>query len=169
MKDSLLIVDDEKNILDSLSRVLLCEDYEIFTAENALAGLEILEKVNISLVLSDYKMPGMDGISFFNKVKEISPDTMRIMFTGCTDQQVAISAINQGEVYRFITKPIKPQEIKLTIRQSLDYRDLVMKNGVLDTLVKKQGNILNHLEQQHPGITQLKKDDTGAIIISEDF
>lgn len=167
MKNNILIVDDESNILSSLLRVLQAEDYEIFTAENALDGLDIVKNNEIALVLSDYKMPGMNGVTFLSKVKEISPDSMRLIFTGCTDLEVAIAAINNGEVYRFISKPINAQEIRLTIKQSLDYRTLVLQNGVLTEVVKTQKNVLSKLEQQHPGITQVMRDEQGNIIIAD--
>lgn len=168
MKPAVLFVDDEENILSSLVRLFRKEDYELLTATSGTDGLKILESRDISLVISDHRMPGMTGVDFLARAKEISPDTMRIMLTGYADLEAAISAINKGEVYRFISKPWNDEELKLTVRQSLDYRDLVLKNRSLTRTVKKQYDVLKGLEKDYPGISSVSRSEDGAIVIDED-
>jgi response regulator RpfG family c-di-GMP phosphodiesterase len=167
MRPAVLFVDDEENILSALVRLFRKEDYELFTATSGAEGLKMVEEREISLVISDQRMPGMTGVDFLARVKEISPDTVRVMLTGYADLEATIAAINKGEVYRFITKPWNDEDLKLTVRQSLDYRDLVLKNRSLTRAVKKQYEILQALEKDYPGISTVTRSDDGAIIIDE--
>ena len=119
---AILIVDDEKNVLSSLKRVLKKEPYKTFTAINAEDGLKILEKQKIDLVISDYLMPKMTGIDLFRKIQFLYPETLRIMLTGKAGYKEAILAINEGLVYRFLTKPWDNEELKLTLRLALQHK-----------------------------------------------
>ncbi|MBM2837739.1 MAG: response regulator receiver protein [Deltaproteobacteria bacterium] len=168
MKPTILFVDDEENILSSLVRLFRKENYDLLTATGGKDGLKIVESREISLVISDQMMPVMTGVDFLTRVKDISPDTIRIMLTGYADLEAAISAINKGEVYRFISKPWNDEELKLTVRQSLDYRDLVLKNRSLTRTVKKQYDVLKTLEKDYPGISTVSRSEDGAILIDED-
>ena len=168
MRPTILFVDDEENILSALVRLFRKEDYEIITATSGMDALKIMEEKDISVVVSDNRMPGMTGIDLLAKAKEISPDAMRIMLTGYSDLEAAIAAINKGEVYRFITKPWNDEELKLTVMQSLEHRDLVLKNRTLTKTVKMQSVIFSQLEKSYPGITSVKRSEDGAIIIDED-
>ena len=168
VRPTILFVDDEENILSALVRLFRKEDYEIITATSGMDALKIMEEKDISVVVSDNRMPGMTGIDLLAKAKEISPDAMRIMLTGYSDLEAAIAAINKGEVYRFITKPWNDEELKLTVMQSLEHRDLVLKNRTLTKTVKMQSVIFSQLEKSYPGITSVKRSEDGAIIIDED-
>lgn len=165
MKHTLLFVDDEESILSSLARLFRREDYNILTALSGRKGLEIIKEQNISLVVSDHMMPNMTGVDFLAEVKEISPDTIRIILTGYADLDATMDAINRGEVYRFITKPWNDKELSATVSQSLDYRDLIFKNRSLTKTVSRQSNLLEKLEEKHPGITEVERTANGTIII----
>ena len=104
---SILLVDDEPRILHSLTRELREADInEIITASNGLEGLQILKNPNnISVVVSDYRMPGMDGINFLTEVYKVNPDIIRIILTGVADLNMAIEAVNRGRLFRLLTKP----------------------------------------------------------------
>lgn len=165
---AILFVDDEENILSALVRLFRKEDYEIFTAATAMEGLKILEERDISIVISDYRMPGMTGVDFFVRAREISPDTVRIMLTGYTDLESAVAAINKGEVYRFLSKPWNDGELKLIVRQSLEYRALLLNNRTLARTVKKQHELLKELEKSYPGISAVARSEDGAIVIGDE-
>jgi two-component system probable response regulator PhcQ len=162
----ILIVDDEENILHSLKRLLRREPYEILTAKNGEEGLQILEEHQVDLIISDLKMPQMTGIEFLKVAKEKNPDPLRIMLTGHADLKSVIDAIHQGEVYRFLLKPWDDEELKMTVKQALDYHRLRNENRNLVKTVKKQSQILRELEKEHPGIGEVERDVDGTIVLT---
>lgn len=105
MNNDVLFIDDEVNILNSLVRIFADHDFILHTASSARKGLEILSCNEIAVVITDNKMPGMNGLDLLRLAKVISPDTVRIMLTGCASLDTAIEAINSGEVFRFVVKP----------------------------------------------------------------
>jgi two-component system probable response regulator PhcQ len=161
----ILIVDDEENILNSLKRLLRKEPYEILTAIDGEEGLKILDDHQVDLIVSDLKMPQMNGIEFLKRAKEKNPVPLRIMLTGHADLKSVVDAIDQGEVYRFLLKPWNDEELKMTIRQTLDYYHLWKENRTLVETVKKQSQVLQELEREHPGISEVEKDEDGSIVL----
>ena len=149
---SLLLVDDEENILNSLKRTLRKEQYRIITAQSGMEGLSVIDREKISLVLSDHRMPGMEGVEFLNEVRQKSPETIRMMLTGYADMQSVMNAINHGEVYRFITKPWDDEEIRFIVRDALRHYDLIDENKALQALTHKQNielkDLNNNLEDK---------------------
>ncbi|GAB6124418.1 HD domain-containing phosphohydrolase [Humidesulfovibrio idahonensis] len=120
-----LLVDDDQNLLDSLVR-LLRPEYELFTARDGAEALSVLSTCGpFSVILSDLKMPGMDGIELLSRMQRTNPDTVRILLTGHADMQAAIDAANLGYVYRFLTKPCPPEVLRLEIKNALRHASLV--------------------------------------------
>ncbi len=142
---SLLFVDDEPSILSSLKRLFRPHGYQIFTGEGGAAGLEILEKEAIDLVISDMRMPNMDGAHFLEQVRLRWPDTIRILLTGYADMESTIAAINKGQIYRYINKPWDDSEILLIVREALERRRLERENGRLSAVVEAQNKELLEL------------------------
>ena len=165
MTHTLLFVDDEENILRSLKRLFLDENYDILTVTSAEEGLKVVVDKELSLIISDQMMPGMKGVDFLSEVKDIAPDVVRILLTGYADLNATIAAINKGEVYRFITKPWNDEELVVIVKQSLEYRELVMSNRTLTDSVKRHSYFINRLEEEHPGISHVVKGRDGAVII----
>jgi DNA-binding NtrC family response regulator len=128
---TLLIVDDEPLILKAILRVLRNDRYVIFTAADADEGLKILEDRKVELVVSDQNMPGMPGVDFLQKVKADHPNTLTIMLTGQADIDVAMRAMNDAGVYKFILKPWDDSDFKLTIRHALESMDLMREHEAL--------------------------------------
>ncbi len=129
---TILIVDDEKSVLNSLKRLFRNEKYKVITALNGRQGLEILKSNNIQIVISDQRMPGMSGTEFLSEVKKESPDTIRIILSGYTDVDVVIDTINKGNIYKFFHKPWNDNSLILEIRQALEYYKLVKDNARLN-------------------------------------
>ncbi len=128
----ILCVDDETNILKSLQRLFFDEGYDILTADSGAEGLALLEGESaIQVVISDYRMPGMTGVDFLHKVSQQWPDTVRIILSGYADTAAVVSAINEGQVYRFVAKPWNDDDLKQTIRLALDHYNLQRKNVLL--------------------------------------
>lgn len=167
-KHSVLIVDDETNILNSLSRLLRSEDLEVITAEKAHDGLEKLKSAGgVDLVISDNRLPDTSGIEFLVKVRQLFPDTIRILITGFPDLDSAIDAINRGQVYRYIAKPWEAKELKAIVTQALDYYDILRDNRALIKIAKQQAEWLNALKKKYPDIAHVDLDKSSIYIIDE--
>jgi len=106
-----LCVDDEPHILNALQRLLRKEDFQVVTARDVEEGLAVLASRPVQLVISDQRMPGMTGVEFLQKVKELFPDAVRVILSGYADVGVIVDSINKGEIYRFLTKPWNDEEL----------------------------------------------------------
>ena len=160
-------MDDEPNVTSALKRSLRRDPYEVLSAGSAQEGLEILAREPIDVVVSDEKMPGMSGSEFLGLVCRKYPHTVRMMLTGQASLEAAIRAINEGEVYRFFTKPCNDADLRVTIRHALQQRDLVRQSRRLLQVYQKQATALEELERENPGLTRLHTDGKGAIIVEE--
>ncbi|MCE1241316.1 MAG: response regulator [Azonexaceae bacterium] len=141
----LLLVDDEANILSALRRLFRPHGYRIFTAESGTAGLELLDRESIDLVISDMRMPEMDGATFLKQVRERRPAVMRILLTGYADITSTVAAINEGEIYRYIAKPWNDNEVLTVVREALDRQRLESENRRLTALTQAQNEELKTL------------------------
>jgi len=144
MKTSLLYVDDEIENLKVFSRVFK-RDFQIYTAISGEEGLEIFEKhPEISLLVSDQRMPGMSGVDFLNACKHINPNPIRILITGYADLESTINAINDAEIYRFIKKPWEKLDLLQTLNEA--QKKFVMEKELrsLDELKTKFMMLVNH-------------------------
>ena len=109
----------------------------------------------------------MTGLEFLKLVRDRHPDTVRLMLTGHADMQTAINAINQGEIYRFLTKPWDDTELKVTLYLAFEQLELERENRGLLATVRRQHELIKSLEHDHPGIGHLVRDADGAILIDE--
>ena len=118
----LLFVDDEDNILNALRRLFHPLNYKIFTAGSGAEALALLEHEPVDLIISDMRMPQMNGVELLEQVRAKWPNTQRIMLTGYSDIESTIAAINRGEISRYITKPWESHDIILVVRQVLEHK-----------------------------------------------
>ena len=130
----ILIVDDEPEILYSL-RGLLRKEFDVHTATSGYEGLQVLRRQPTHVVLTDQRMPGTTGVEFLKQVRAEHPETVRLLFTGYADIKAVIDAINQGNVYRYLTKPWDPDELQAVLRQaSAEYERLAERQRILAEL-----------------------------------
>jgi putative nucleotidyltransferase with HDIG domain len=141
----ILLVDDEANILAALTRTFHGEGYEIQTAPSGTDALRLMEAQPPDLVVSDHHMLDMSGVELLRQVKERFPETVRILLTGHADLHAATDAVNQSQVYRFLTKPWNNDDLKATIRQALHQKDLERQNARLAQTVSEQNSELRAL------------------------
>ncbi len=165
---SVLFVDDEPRVTEALKRALRRDPYRVFSADSAAAGLELLGREEIDVVISDEKMPGMSGCEFLAEVRRKYPSIVRIMLTGEASMDAAISAINEGEVYRFFTKPCNPHDLRVTLRQAMLQKKLIEKSHDLLEKYRAQRAYIEDLESSSPGVLDVRSDHQGAIVVSED-
>lgn len=121
---TLLLLDDEENILRALSRVLRRDGYHVLTANRAQDAFALLAKHEVQVILSDQRMPEMDGTAFFSRVKDLYPETIRIVLSGYTDLTSVTEAINQGAIYKFLTKPWDDTQLRATVAQAFQHHEL---------------------------------------------
>jgi response regulator RpfG family c-di-GMP phosphodiesterase len=134
---SILCVDDEKKILNALKRLFRKEGYHLYFANSGMEGLEILNDNDIQMVISDQRMPEMNGTEFLAEVKFRHPDVLRIILSGYSNVDAITQSINEGHIYKFFSKPWNDQELKTEIRQALEQSDLVKTSEKRDACIIK--------------------------------
>ncbi|MDD5176668.1 MAG: response regulator [Sterolibacterium sp.] len=142
---TLLCVDDEQNILSALRRLFRQDGYRVLTATSGDAGIKLLESEPVDLVISDMRMPEMNGAHFLEQVGRRWPDALRILLTGYADIDSTIEAINQGRIFRYIAKPWDDQDVRLIVRHALERQQLEHDKRRLEALTQRQNEELREL------------------------
>ncbi len=173
----LLLVDDEQNILSSLRRSIQTMPPALFGGrpqvevfDDPLKALARAGEQAFDLVISDYRMPGIDGVEFLSRLIKLQPSIARLILSGYADMQAVVAAVNRTQICRFISKPWDDQALGSAIGQALENRRLQVENKRLADLLRvQQGELsasrvaLQRMEQLYPGLTQVKRDADGAI------
>jgi DNA-binding NtrC family response regulator len=148
--EAIVLVDDEEMVLTSLKSILALEtEYDVHTFTSAAAALEYIKSNEVDLVLSDYLMPEMDGITFLAKVREVKPEIPRIILTGYADKENAIKAINEVGLYQYIEKPWDNEDLMLIIRNGLEKQKLLKK---LQEKISEINSAYGDLQDMHKEI-----------------
>jgi DNA-binding NtrC family response regulator len=182
MPYKLLLLDDETPILNALVRVIqripadrLAGDCLIRSFTDPAQALQSLREESYDLLVTDFRMPAMDGLEFLRQAIEHQPEVARIVISGQADLPAVTAAINDVQVFRFVNKPWVDDELQLAIVQTLKAHALRRENQRLADLVRaQQGTIsrqeaaLRELEAECPGITRVERDESGAIYLDVD-
>lgn len=143
-----LYIDDEENNLISF-KASMRRAFNVYTALSPKAAEEYLEKEDLKVIVSDQRMPEMTGVEFFASIKETKPEPIRILLTGYSDLQAVVDAINKGEVYRYLTKPWEPADIKAVVFQAIELFDLRRENKrLMEELKRVNGQLEFYLRQK---------------------
>ena len=148
-EETVVIVDDEEMVLTSLNAYLSLEtDYTVVTFTSATAALEYIGQNHVDIVISDYLMPEMDGISFLARVREMQPEAPRIILTGYADKENAIKGINEVGLYQYIEKPWDNDDLRLVLRNGLEKRQLVSRLQNKISEINKAYADLQNIQQE---------------------
>ncbi|MBN2001066.1 response regulator [candidate division KSB1 bacterium] len=148
-KETIIIVDDEDIVLSSLSSFLNLEtDYQVETFTSAKEAIDFISHNEIDLVISDYLMPEMDGISFLSKVRDICPEVPRIILTGYADKENAIKAINEVGLFQYIEKPWDNDDLLIIIRNGLERLKLIKKLKMKISEINEAYSELQNIQQE---------------------
>lgn len=147
-QSTLLLVDDEPSILSSLRRLLRNEDYRILTANSGSEGLQVLAEHSVDVIVSDQRMPGMTGVEFLRAVRQLRPDTVRIVLSGFTELQTVTDAVNAGAIYKFLTKPWDDEQLRGHIREAFSYSAMANDNRLLALEVRTANQKLAEMNRQ---------------------
>ncbi|MDP2371982.1 EAL domain-containing protein [Rhodoferax sp.] len=169
---ALLLVDDEPNIVAALKRLFRRDGHTIHTANSGQEGLAILAKHKVDVIVSDQRMPGMTGVEFLRAAKALYPDTMRIVLSGYTELQSVTDAINEGAVYRFLTKPWDDEQLRDHIKKAFEYKELQEANQQLDIQIRSTNQELVAANRQLGAVLtqtqhQMERDNTGLDVVRE--
>lgn len=146
---TVLCVDDELNVLRSLKRLLRKEPFRLLTAESGAEALEILEVEKVHLICSDYRMPGMTGTELLSQVAELYPRTVRVVLSGYADIAAIVEAINNGHIYRFLSKPWNDDQLKANLKSCLEHQELLESHHQLtEELVQRNAELRSLSERQ---------------------
>ena len=150
MPYTLLIVDDESSITRALQRLFRKEGYKILVAQSGAEGLEKLRAAaqDVSLIISDQRMPGMTGARFLEQAREIAPDAIRFLLTGYSDMDAVVQAVNSGGIDRYLNKPWNDDGLLLHVRQCLEHYELLNENRRLTELTTEQNKALSNLNAE---------------------
>ena len=159
----ILCVDDEKSVLKALERLFLDTDYEIITAMSGDEGLDLLRTSGqVQLVVSDFRMPKMNGVDFLKEVYKIRPDTVRIVLSGYADTAAIVEAINEGKIYKFIPKPWNDDELKITISHALEHYFTKQRNVELALQLERANTELIEINSS---LERLVEDRTSELML----
>lgn len=171
----IMVVDDEDNILRALRRVLSSNDQDVELFSNPHEALRRVQVAIFDLIISDYRMPDMDGVHFLCEVKKLQPESMRIIISGHADMQGLLGAINEAEIFRFVRKPWDDYDLQATVQNALLHRSVLVENRRLADQVRRQREILHRqsaairkLETQYPGLTKVNWGVDGSVVMEED-
>ena len=155
-KPCLLVVDDEPDLVQSL-KDLLRFDYRVLGATRASEGLRIVANEDVQVVMSDQRMPEMSGVEFLSCLRQSHPDLVRLLFTAFSDLKAVTDAINQGSVYRYITKPFEADELKTVLRQAVEHYNLQAERRRLLIEVQEANRLLQKANGELLEANELKR------------
>lgn len=147
-KRTLLLVDDEENILSSLRRLFRRDGYHIITASSAAEGLQRMVEGSVDVIISDQRMPGMTGVEFLRRAKDLYPDTVRMVLSGFTELQSIIDAVNEGAIYKFLTKPWDDNLLRSHVSEAFRHKEMADENRRLAREVEAAANDLATLNER---------------------
>jgi len=177
----ILIVDDEQGVLNALRRMCLnsmitpaVPDPHVTTFTSPLQALGYVRDHPVDLVISDYRMPEMDGTTFLTRLKQLQPDTARMILSAYTDMDGIVRAINDAGIFRFVSKPWSDVDLRVSIVQVLEHRALLLENRKLANEVRVQRGIISRqqadlekLEAESPGITRVRWSEDGGVLLED--
>ncbi|MDO9286967.1 MAG: EAL domain-containing protein [Aquabacterium sp.] len=160
---TLLLVDDEENIVSALKRLLRRDGYQIITAHSAAEGLLRLAEHDVDVILSDQRMPGMTGVEFLRRAKDLYPNTVRMVLSGYTELQSIIDAVNEGAIYRFLTKPWDDQRLREHVAEAFRQKGLADENRSLAQQVATANGDLEALNQRLNKLLVRQRDEAALL------
>lgn len=165
--NTVLLVDDEPRITQGLLRALADEPYQILCAASADEALAQLRTTDIQVVITDERMPHMTGAQLVVEVRRLYPHIMCMILSGEQDFAATVRALNDGDIYRFLSKPCPPVELATSIRLALEQQALIAQSRKLLDVYKKELAYQQALRRQYPDIFHVIRSEQGDIVIED--
>lgn len=162
-----LFVDDDADLLEGVTHTLRKEPYRVLTASSGFKALKVLSRFHVDVVVSDERMPGMAGSELLAEVCREYPRTVRLLLTGQASVEAAIRAVNEGQIFRFLTKPLAPSEVIGNVRAAMAVAEKCATPRAPVPDAQRREAALSRLERQHPGISAVQRSADGAVLLGE--
>ncbi|HYU14638.1 MAG TPA: response regulator [Candidatus Acidoferrum sp.] len=163
---AILAVDDDPDILTALRRALTPLGVTLLLTEDPTEVLTILDEQPVALLISDIDMPQMTGLELMAKVRLAHPEVVRMLLTGRATFDSAMTAINQGEVHRYLNKPFEPAELRKLVQEGLARSADLARGSRAGINAEKKRQLFEQLEAEHPGLTKFVRDPEGTYLVS---
>jgi DNA-binding NtrC family response regulator len=167
MTKTILCVDDDPDILTVLARILRRDGLEVRTTESPTDALAWIANEDIAVLVSDYDMPEMTGAQLAGQAKRLRPETVRVLLTGQKDLRTAVEGINQGEVFRFVSKPFEHTHLREVVAAALERHYELAELAGYRAGRERSRELRLEVEQDYPGITAVKKDEGGHYVVAD--
>lgn len=168
VRHRILIVDDDEGVRSALRRILASEAHIVLEADSPRTALSVLADNPVSVIITDERMPACSGRDFMRIVRKRYPRVARIMLTAYADTKTVIEAVNDGEIFRFFTKPWDDVELVAAVRQAIAaFEETELECDILSKL-KERDDDTKELEDLYPGITTVSRDPDGRVVIEND-
>ena len=154
---TILCVDDEPEVLEGLRRTLRRQPYRLLTATSAAEALQTIAAEPVDVIVSDIDMPGTNGLELVARIRREHPEIVRLLLTGDASLEAALTAINQGEVHRFLTKPWDKDQLRRTLHEAVERLDELRRAAAAAATAHVRDQLLESLERSHPGITRVER------------
>jgi DNA-binding NtrC family response regulator len=162
---TILLVECDENIRKALLHTLVAEGYLVYVASSGAEGLELLKQNSFDVVVSNH-LPEMTGLEFLKLCRDRYPDVGRILLTAHADVEVAVQAIKEGEISRFLATPWDDTQLKVTIYTVLAQIEIERENRQLLATVRRQADFLLDLQKDYPDSFRVNRDESGTIVLS---
>lgn len=161
----ILAIDDDLDVLRSIDRCLSHSGYRVVTTDDAADAFSILARDPIRVLISDIDMPAMNGLELIRRTRHLHPHIARILLSGFGTFDAAQRAINEGEVHRFLCKPFDPAELAHVVGDALERTELLSRARDIAEKTNRRRQLLDDLENEHPGITPVDRAPDGAYLL----
>jgi len=165
-KPTVLLVDDDKDVLGALKRALWNQGYKLVAVNDPRRAEALLRDSQIDVVLSDIDMPEINGLDLMRIAREVQPTAVRVLVTGRGTLETATRAINDGEVHRFVNKPFDPVALRTLVKEALERQKELARASEAGQRVERRRLLFAQLEEEHPGITEVERDRDGAYVLN---
>ncbi|HUQ05628.1 MAG TPA: response regulator [Kofleriaceae bacterium] len=163
-----LCVDDDPDMLAAVVRTIKTAGYHVLSADSPSQALQILGNQSVAVLVSDFEMPEMTGVELAVRARDLQPETVRMMLTGRNTVDTAVAGINIGEVFRFLSKPFQPDQLKREVAAAIEHHREVADVASERLTVVRRKRVLEALEGDFPGITAVPRDDDGAYLLDDE-
>ena len=166
-QETVVLVDDDRAVLQAVARILRALDVHVLATEHAYEALDWLATREVAVIVSDFEMPGMNGIELLSTARRQQESTVRVLMTGVRELDTAIDAINRGELFRYVQKPFHSAELRTIVGDALArHRELAMVAADRDQAVRR-ARCYAELEAAWPGIRTMTRDDVGCYVVPD--